>query len=257
MLLTKVKTVIALTFVAAVTVAGLGLLAREAADLPQPPNQNAAQTKSEINVAPPLSLAARGPNKWSIFAVGDANELKVWAYDLTSKTWHSYKALKGTRISGLGSRNIATMSVKGDQITEIAAFCTKVGKWSRQTLSEPANGAIDPYVTNEYAIYTIGRDVYAFSSITGTWSRQVVSEPPRRENPPFISNDDCAVYTIDRHVYAFSAPKGTWTTLDLEEGSRAAARMGPSGSAIVSGAGRLYSFVPQTASFQEIESHDD
>jgi hypothetical protein len=83
-----------------------------------------------------------------------------------------------------------------------------------------------------------------------------VSGPPKRENPPFIS-DDCAVYTIDRHVYAFSASKGTWTTLDLEEGSQAAAQMGPSGSAIVCGAGRLYSFVPQTGSFQEIETHDD
>ncbi len=256
MLLTKIKTVIALTFVAAVTAVALGLLARGVGDLAHPPNQKAAQTTSEINVNPPLSLPARGSNKWSIFAVGDANEMKVWAYDLTSKTWHSYKALKGTKIRGLGSRNIATMSVKGDQITEVAAFCNKVGKWSRQTLSEPANGVIDPYVTNDYAIYTIGRDVHAFSSITGTWSRQVVSGPPKRENPPFLS-DDCALYTIDRHVYAFSAPKGTWTTLDLEVGSQAAAQSGPSGSAIVCGAGRLYSFVPQTGSFQEIESHDD
>jgi hypothetical protein len=237
------------------TVAGLGLLARGVADEPLPLNQ-AGQTKSEVNVTPQLPISARGPNNESIFAVGDANELKVWAYDLTSKTWHSYKAVKGTKIRGLATGNIATMSVKGEQITEIAAFCAMVGKWSRQTLSQPTHGVIDPHVTNNYAIYTIDQDVYAFSSLTGTWSRQVVSGPPKRENPPFMS-DDCAVYTIGRHVYAFSALKGSWTKLELDEGSEASALKGPSESAIVLGASRLYSFVPQTGCFQEIATHDD
>jgi hypothetical protein len=75
--------------------------------------------------------------------------LKVWAYDLGSKTWYSYKALKGTKVRGLATLNIATMSVKGEQITEIAAYCTKVGKWSRQPLSEPAHGEIIPDVRND------------------------------------------------------------------------------------------------------------
>jgi RNA polymerase sigma factor (sigma-70 family) len=256
MLMTKIRTMIVLTLAAAVTVTGLGLLARGAADGTPPANQETGKTKVEIAGPPPAPSPTRESNNASIFAVGDANELKVWAYDLGSKTWYSYKALKGTKVRGLATLNIATMSVKGEQITEIAAYCTKVGKWSRQPLSEPVHGEIIPDVRNDYAIYPIGQDVYAFSSLTGTWSRQVLSAPPKRENAPFTS-DDCAVYTIGRRAYAFSALKGRWTTLDFDEGSEAWALTGPFQSVLVGGASRLYSFVPQVGRFEEITAKED
>jgi hypothetical protein len=55
----------------------------------------------------------------------------------------------------------------------------------------------------------------------------------------------------------FSALTGTWETLEMEQGVRASAETGPSGTALVVGGSRLYSFDAKTGHFQEVPSQED
>ncbi len=157
--------------------------------------------------------------------------------------------------------DLVALGFSGKQITEIAVFSAKAGKWSRQALSEPVKGQFGPTVGTHLALYLSGRHAYAFSSSTGRWSHQALSEAAdvRFGGNPLVA-DDFAVYTdyVDgRHVYGFSALTGTWETLEVEEGTSSRAEKGPSGTALVVGGSRLYSFDAKTGHFQEVPSKED
>jgi len=281
MLLTKIKTTIALTLAAGVSVVGLGLLARGAPDNPAPAVQEAGQTKVEITVTPqvPASKPTPAPRVEvppppkslyqapdPIIAFIDASGT-AWAHDPQTKTWHTYKPPKGVNVNEYRgrppvARDFAPLAVHGDQITEIAAFSVKAGKWSRQALIEPAKGNVYPIVVgNHLAVYLIARHAYAFSSLTGKWSLQALSEPaPERFASPIYNPlvvDNSAVYAAGRHAYAFSALTGTWDTLEAEEGATMWPMKGPSDTALVVGGSRLYSFDAKTGHFREVQPEDD
>jgi len=280
MLLTKIKTTIALTLAVGASVVGLGLLARGAPDNSAPDAQAAGQTKVEITVTPQVPASnpildhaneAPSPTKSRfqapdpIIAFRDASGT-AWAHDPKTKTWHTYKAHKGVNVSlktgrWEEAREFVTLSVHGDPITEIAAFSVKAGKWSRQALIEPAKGDVYPIiVSNQFAVYFIARHAYAFSSLTGKWSLQALSEPA---SAPFalpfnpLVGDGFALYAAGRRAYAFSSLTGTWNTLEVEEGATARPMKGPSNTALVVGGSRVYSFDAKTGHFQEVQSTED
>jgi RNA polymerase sigma factor (sigma-70 family) len=276
MLLTKIKTMSALTLAVGVTVVGLGLLARGAPDNRAPDAQEAGQTKVEINVTPQVPAAKPIPvprNETSprptplyeapkpILALTNSSQTKVWAYNPETKTWHTYTTPKGVTIyyQHEPSQQLIALGVIGEQITEIAAFSVKAGKWSRQALSEPIKGQVYPMGRGKHiALYLIGRHAYAFSSLTGKWSHQALSKAAdlRFAGNPLVA-DDFAVYTDNHSVHGFSAQTGTWETLQVEEGAGARTEPGPSGTALVVGGSRLYSFDARTGHFQEVQSTED
>jgi RNA polymerase sigma factor (sigma-70 family) len=276
MLLTKIKTMSALTLVACVSVVGLGLLARGSADEHPVATPESGQTKGGITITPqaPASKSTPAPRNETpprpkslfqapepIVSLANSGQTKVWAYNPETKTWHTYTAPKGVTIYYQHEplQQLIALGVVGEQVTEIAAFSAKAGKWSRQPLSEPIKGQVYPIGRgNHIALYLIGRHAYAFSSLTGKWSHQALSEVAdvRFAGNPLVA-DEFAVYTDGRHVHGFSARTGTWETLEVEEGARAHTEKGPSGTALVVGGSRLYSFDGKTGHFQEVQSTED
>ena len=279
MLLTKIKTAIALTLAAGVTMVGLALLARGSAQEHPSATPESAPTNSEtINTAQtpastptPDPRVEATPRPKSLFAapkpiltLGNSSQTKVWAYHPETKTWHTYTAPKGVQAVYYGkpTADLVAPGFSGEQITEIAVFSAKAGKWSRQALSEPVKGQFSPIGGSTHLVlYLSGRHAYAFSSLTGKWSHQALSETAdaRFGGNPLVA-DDFAVYTDyfkGRHVYGFSALTGTWEMLEVEEGPSSQAEKGPSGTALVVGGSRLYSFDAKTGHFQEAPSKED
>jgi RNA polymerase sigma factor (sigma-70 family) len=279
MLLTKIKTAIALTVAAGVTMVGLGLLARGSAHEHPSATPESAQTKSEtINTAqtaaseptldPRVEATPRPKSPYAapppILTLGNFSQTKVWAYHPETKTWHTYTAPKGVQAACYGkpTADLVAPGFSGEQITEIAVFSAKAGKWSRQALNEPVKGQFSPFGGGTHlALYLSGRHAYAFSSLTGRWSHQTLTEAAdvRFSGNPLVA-DDFAVYTDyfkRRHVYGFSALTGTWEMLEVEEGTSSRADKGPSGTALVVGRNRLYSFDAKTGHFQEVPSKED
>jgi RNA polymerase sigma factor (sigma-70 family) len=276
MLLTKIKTMSALTLAVGVTAVGLGLLARGAPDSPAPDAHEAGQTTVEITdtAQAPASKPIKAPRNETpprpkslfeapkpILALANSSGTKVWAHNPETKTWHTYTAPKGVTIwyQNEPSQQLIALRVIGEQITEIAAFSVKAGKWSRQALSEPVKGQVNPIGrSNHIALYLIGCHAYAFSSLTGKWTHQALSEAAdlRFAGNPLVAGE-FAVYTDGRRVYGFSAVMGTWETLEVEEGARASTEEGPSGTALVVAGSRLYSFDAKTGHFQEVPSEED
>ena len=118
---------------------------------------------------------APGADPGKIIAVVDIDRAKVWALDLRDRTWHTYKALAGTKVSPFlppperrdldptslphvrrdrdatasGEGGFVALKVEGTNITEIAAYSAKSGDWVRQALHRPASGAAVPVISDD------------------------------------------------------------------------------------------------------------
>jgi RNA polymerase sigma factor (sigma-70 family) len=286
MLWTKIKTMAALILAAVVSVAGLGLLALGANDKRPTGPDVAGQATVEATAAPSAARSkptqARGDEATSrpkspfqasepILAIDDSTQTKVWVHNPETKTWHTYTGPKGVKVFQARPNlyhDFVALVVEGEPITEVAAFSVKPGKWVRQVLIEPTKKGLYPVTTNHVAAYFIGRQAYAFSSLTGKWSQQALNEPAPEELchsglgvqsafPSLLAASGFIIYTTSRHAYAFSAQTGNWAVLAVEQGARARASHGTTGTALVSGGGRLYSFDPNTGDFQEIHAIED
>jgi outer membrane protein assembly factor BamB len=214
-------------------------------------------------------LAFQAPEP--ILAIDDSTQTKVWVHNPETKTWHTYTGPKGVKVFPRrqdSSHDFVAIVVAAETITEVAAFSVKPGKWVRQALIEPTKKDLYPVTTNHVAAYFIGRHAYAFSSLTGKWSQQALNEPAPEylchsrlgieiPYPSLLAGSGFIIYTASRHAYAFSAQTGNWAVLDVEQGATATASHGTTGTALVSGGGRLYSFDPKTGDFQEIHAIED
>jgi RNA polymerase sigma factor (sigma-70 family) len=275
MLWTKVKTMIALTLAAGVTVVSLGLLARGAHDGPrrgrlEEPGRTESQAAAAPSAAPLKPTQVRGkeaPSRpRSVFEAREpirafSNQTKAWAYNPETKTWHTYTAPKGVQVYELSQNpreDFVVVGLSGEVITEVAAFSINSGRWIRHTLTEPARVGLAPIISTHLAAYFVGRHVYAFSSLTGKWSTQILSEPVQRGIGPEVwHGDGFMVHAAGRHAYAVIAETGNWTVLEMEKGATAAAHPGPSGTTLVSGGDRLYTVDPKTGQFHEIKAIED
>ena len=114
----------------------------------------------------------------------DIDREKVWAMDPKVRTWHTYKALPGTKVrpffpssepekagaAPTSGGSFVALRVESMNITEIAAYSPRSGNWVRQVLHEPANGEAVPVASDElFVLYRLGGHAYAFSALTGAW----------------------------------------------------------------------------------------
>ena len=128
MLWTKVKTMIALTLAAAVTVVSLGLLARGAHVGPWRGRlEEAGETEVQATAAPPAAPSkttqARGdeaPSRpRSVYQapeplVAFSSQTKAWVYNSETKTWHTYTTPKGVQVyqvSPSGSQDFVVLGL--------------------------------------------------------------------------------------------------------------------------------------------------
>jgi RNA polymerase sigma factor (sigma-70 family) len=275
MLLTRIKTVVVAALAAGIVITGLGLLAKVTSGQSQPltqvPDGTAAITKTEASsplekeestVETPDGQTVKsktGPfdTQEPVITLGDSK--RIWAYDPGRKKWHTYTAPEGLRITPRfsNSRRLVAVMIEGQPINEVAVFSTKVGKWSRQALAEPATFAmIDAFLQDDYAAYVIDRHVYAFSAVTGKWSQQTLE---RKRKPPNINFSFHSLLMLqdEQSIHAYSAITGTWQTLKAEGRNPDNPRVGPGGTALVVNGGRLYSFDPQVGRFEEVKADEE
>jgi RNA polymerase sigma factor (sigma-70 family) len=262
MLWTKMRTAAAFALAAALAAAGLALLPRGAADAHPRAPAGPAQTKAEVaGTSPdpgprggspsPPAKADRAP-RGGLVVVADPDQAKVWAYSPKTKTWHTYKAPEGVKVFPFASNDLAALAVRGERVTEIAAFPVGAKQWNRQALSEPAKGEFHPTIHNDFAIYTIGHHAYAFSARTGTWSRQDLDEVEGQPSPLVASG--FALYLVGHHAYAFSAETGRWEAMDFKDRVKRVPQQGPDGMMLFLVGNRLYTFDPRTGHFRDVES---
>jgi hypothetical protein len=108
------------------------------------------------------------------------------------------------------SQGLAALYLKGPNIPRIAAFSVLDGSWYAQDLREPAREAV-PIVSQNLAVYGIGRRVYAFSSLARRWD--VLELPEGVVAQPVLGNDAIICEHGD-HLYVFSAKTGKWEDID-------------------------------------------
>ena len=114
MLLTRIKTAVAITLAAGATITGLGLLASRASGTPAPIAQEARLPSTEApgpftplakstatsgSATDPAAQTEQSPLEASdpVFTMGDSK--KIWVYDPARKSWHTYKAPEGVSVS--------------------------------------------------------------------------------------------------------------------------------------------------------------
>ena len=192
-----------------------------------------------------------------VITLGDSK--KIWAYDPGNKKWHTYTAPEGLRITPqiYNARRLVALTIEGQPINEVAVFSTKLGKWSRQALAEPATFAkLDAFVQDDYAAYLCDRHVYVFSAVTGKWSQQTLE---RKRMPPYIGLNVRSLLMLqdEQSIHAYSAITGTWQTLKAEGRDANNPRQGPGGTALVMNGGRLYSFDPKVGRFEEVKADEE
>ena len=275
MWLTRIKSVVAAALGVGIVITSLGLLATVTSGEWQPLAQDSgdpkAITKAE-SPAPPEEekSTAETPDEPAvkskkglfdapepIITLGDSK--RIWAYDPGKKKWHTYSAPEGLRITPqlLNSRRLVALEIEGQPITEVAVFSTKLGKWSRQPLAEPATFAkVNALVQEDYAAYVMEHHVYAFSAVTGKWSQQAMEH---KRKPPNISLNIRSLLMLqdEQSIHAYSAITGTWQTLKAEGRITNYPSEGPGGTALVVNGGRLYSFDPKVGRFDEVKADEE
>ena len=83
--------------------------------------------------------------------------------------WKRYKHPAGQTAIPLAGPDVLTFVVKGETITEIAAFSATTGEWATQRLLKPVKEQISPVVGPGCALFQEGNNVYAFSAQKGHW----------------------------------------------------------------------------------------
>ena len=269
MWLTKIKTVVVAALAVGIAITGLGLLATltsgELQPLTQDPGDPKAITQTE-SPAPPTTekSTAKTPGdpavkskSGPVITLGDSK--RIWAYDPGNKKWHTYTAPEGLRITPqiYNARRLVALTIEGQPIKEVAVFSTKLGKWSRQALAEPAKFAkLDAFVQDDFAAYLSGRHVYAFSAVTGKWSQQTLEYKRMPPNVSFTVRN-LLIVQDEQSIHAYSAITGTWQTLKAEGRNLDNPREGPGGTALVVNGGRLYSIDPKVGRFDEVKADEE
>ncbi len=83
--------------------------------------------------------------------------------------WKRYERPAGQTAIPLAGADVLTFVMKGETITEIAAFSATTGEWATQHLLKPVKEQISPVVAPGCALFQEGNNFYAFSARKGIW----------------------------------------------------------------------------------------
>ena len=83
--------------------------------------------------------------------------------------WKRYEHPAGQTTTPLAGPDVLTFVMKGETITEIAAFSATTGEWATQRLLKPVKEQISPVVGPGCALFQEGNNFYAFSAQKGQW----------------------------------------------------------------------------------------
>jgi RNA polymerase sigma factor (sigma-70 family) len=136
---------------------------------------------------------------------------KVAGYSTETGEWASYDVPPGSTVVPIASQGVAALNVVGDAIGQLATFAPKTGKWYPIDLKEPVKGHATPVVSQQLAVYPVGRYVYAFSSPALAWDVLELKEGAKPA--PVVWTNRATVESGD-HLYIFSVKTGKWTDFD-------------------------------------------
>ena len=83
--------------------------------------------------------------------------------------WKRYQFPTGQTATPIMSNDVLALMMKGETVTEIAAFSAMTGEWKTQRLLNPIKQQIVPVVGLGCALFQEGNNFYAFSAQKGLW----------------------------------------------------------------------------------------
>jgi RNA polymerase sigma factor (sigma-70 family) len=104
---------------------------------------------------------------------------------------------------------VLALAYRGKTIDSLAAYSASTGEWSVVKLSKPVEGAINPTVGGNCALYQVGNDFYAFSGDRGAWD--VLHLPGAALASKYSSlAQHFITVTQGSRLYVFSIKQGKW-----------------------------------------------
>jgi RNA polymerase sigma factor (sigma-70 family) len=83
--------------------------------------------------------------------------------------WKRYEFPTGQTATPIMSNDVLALMMKGETVTEVAAFSAMTGEWKTQRLLNPIKQQIVPVVGLGCALFQEGNNFYAFSAQKGLW----------------------------------------------------------------------------------------
>lgn len=122
--------------------------------------------------------------------------------------WRRYKPPAGQTATWIAGADVLSFMMKGDTITEIAAFSAETDQWATQKLLKPATEQISPVIGPGCALFQEGNNFYAFSAPKGAWD--VLSLPEGEKPVASLSGTDVIVQQGDT-IHVFPIKLGKWS----------------------------------------------
>jgi RNA polymerase sigma factor (sigma-70 family) len=122
--------------------------------------------------------------------------------------WQRYAPPEGQTATPIAANDVVALTMKGETITEIAAFSAASGEWTTQRLLKPIKEQLSPVVGPGCALYQEGNSFYAFSAVLGKWD--VLSLPEGEKPRAACSATDVTVQQGDQ-IFVFPFKVAQWS----------------------------------------------
>ncbi len=123
--------------------------------------------------------------------------------------WKRYERPAGQTAIPIAGPDVLTFAIKGETITQIAAFSATTGEWATQRLLKPVKEQISPVVAPGCALFQEGNNFYAFSAKKGLWDVLSLGdgEKPRAAN---LASSYITVQQGDQ-IFVFPFKQAKWS----------------------------------------------
>jgi len=122
--------------------------------------------------------------------------------------WKKYVPPAGQTATPIMGNDVMALMMKGESITEIAAFSAARGEWVAQRLLNPVREQIAPVIGPGVALFQEGNNFYAFSAIGSVWD---VLRLPEGDKPrAALSTSDVMVQQGDQ-IFVFPFKLAKWS----------------------------------------------
>ncbi len=122
--------------------------------------------------------------------------------------WKRYQLPAGQTATPQLSFDVLALAMRGETITEIAAFSATTGEWVPQRLLKPVKEQISPGLWLGCALYQEGNNFYAFSAKPGQWD--VLSLPDREKPRAEFFGNYISVQQGDQ-IFVFTLKLAKWS----------------------------------------------
>jgi RNA polymerase sigma factor (sigma-70 family) len=121
--------------------------------------------------------------------------------------WKRYEFPPGQTATPIAGTDVLTLMMKGESITEIAAFSASTGEWKTQRLLKPIKEQISPAVGPGCALFQESNNFYAFSAQRGLWD--VLSLKDGEKPRAVLTANDIMVQQGDQ-LFVFPFKMAKW-----------------------------------------------